>query len=230
MYECTCMWYAPVRCVWAYMLIRVNVCVCARTCMWYNLSEGKGLILCTRKHKTLKYMDWQYSFKLQTLTVLGWEFQSHFLTVESRRADFLFLEQRVLEPTLQPNANIRAMRTVTAEAPVRTLQTKPLAKWGVQELSVRRACIAGPALWSYTEGRCCDHYFRAQLNSCNLCLRCRALETWPHARQRSILPRKKVSRSLTVLRQGFTELLRLGSNLPSSCRGPSKQLTSRHLV
>lgn len=171
-------------------------------------------------------MDWQYSFKLQTLTALGREFQSHFLTVESRRADFSFLEQRVLEPTPQPNANVRAMRTAAAEAPVRTLQTEPLAKWGVQELTVRRACIPGPALWSYTEGRCCDHYFRAQLNSCNLCLWCRALETWPHARQKSTLPLNKFSRSLTVLRQGFTELLRRGSNLPSSCLGPSKQLTS----
>ena len=86
------------------------------------------MILCTRKHKTLNYMDWQDSFKLQTLTALGREFQSHFLTVESRRADFSFLEQRVLEPTPQPNANIRAKRTVAAEAPVRTLQIKPLAK------------------------------------------------------------------------------------------------------
>lgn len=68
-------------------------------------------------------MDWQYSFKLQTLTDLGREFQTHFLTVETRRADSWFLEQRVLELTPQPNANIREMRTVAAEAPVRTAKS-----------------------------------------------------------------------------------------------------------
>lgn len=99
------------------------MCVCVCVCLWYNLLEGKGLILCTRKHKTLKYMDWQYNFMLQTLTDLGREFQTHFLTVETRRADSLFLEQRLLELTPQPNANIREMRTVAAEAPVRTLQS-----------------------------------------------------------------------------------------------------------